>query len=136
MTMATTDPQQMNGFAAKPEKKYGIWHGALSGRFYASFAKRVGDPEKDLWEQTGVRHDVTESVEAYIAMAVMCTSDLPRLAELRANLREKARRSPLCDAARFGASLGGALRHAWTAWCADRPHFELALIAPSVGPVL
>ena len=60
--------QQTSSFAAKPEKKYGVWHGALSGRFYAGWAKRV-DPEKDLWEQTGVRHDVTESVEAYIAQA-------------------------------------------------------------------
>jgi protein O-GlcNAc transferase len=47
--------------------------------------------------------------------------DLAALAELRAGLRENVRRSPLCDAPRFGRALGEALRHAWRTWCVEHP---------------
>ncbi|WP_428488231.1 tetratricopeptide repeat protein [Rhodopila sp.] len=60
------------------------------------------------------------SVADYIEMAVARAADLPALAALRAGLREQVRRSPLCDAPRFGRSLGTALRHAWRAWCEER----------------
>ena len=58
-------------------------------------------------------------VAAYIALAVAKASDLPALSALRAGLRARVKASPLCDAPRFGASLGAALRHAWRAWCAN-----------------
>jgi len=60
---------------------------------------------------------VAGSVQEYIDMAVARAADLATLATLRAGLREQVRRSPLCDARRFGRSLGAALRHAWRAWC-------------------
>ena len=53
-------------------------------------------------------------------MAIARASDVDALAQLRAGLREKVRRSPLCDAPRFGRGLGAALRHAWRAWCAEK----------------
>ena len=59
------------------------------------------------------------SLADYVEMAVARGSDVAALARLRAGLREQVRRSPLCDAPRFGRSLGAALRHAWSAWCAD-----------------
>ena len=62
---------------------------------------------------------VVGSVEGYIDMAVARAADLGALAELRTGLRDRVRRSPLCDAPRFGRGLGAALRHAWRAWCAD-----------------
>ncbi len=55
---------------------------------------------------------------AYIAHAVAAAADLPALAALRAGLRARVKASPLCDAPRFGRSLGAALRHAWRGWCA------------------
>jgi len=64
---------------------------------------------------------VTASVHDYIEMAVARAADLTALAHLRAGLREKVRRSPLCDAPRFGRNLGSALRHAWQSWCAQQP---------------
>jgi predicted O-linked N-acetylglucosamine transferase (SPINDLY family) len=64
---------------------------------------------------------VTGSVESYIGMAVTRALDLDALAELRAGLRDRVRRSPLCDAPRFGLSLGIALRHAWRTWCVQSP---------------
>lgn len=63
---------------------------------------------------------VANSVEAYSEMAVTRAGDLDALAALRAGLREKVRRSPLCDAPRFGRGLGAALRHAWREWCAEQ----------------
>ena len=60
------------------------------------------------------------SVEDYIDMAVMRAGDVADLAVLRAALREKMRKSPLCDAPRFGRSLSQALRQAWRAWCEEQ----------------
>jgi protein O-GlcNAc transferase len=68
----------------------------------------------------GLADWVTGSVEDYVEMAVARASDLGALVELRAGLREKVRLSPLCDAPRFGRSLGMALRHAWRVWCSDQ----------------
>jgi predicted O-linked N-acetylglucosamine transferase (SPINDLY family) len=53
-------------------------------------------------------------------MAVARAADVQSLAVLRAGLRERVRRSPLCDAPRFGRNLGAALRHAWLKWCAEQ----------------
>ena len=56
----------------------------------------------------------------YVAMAVQRASDVAALSVLRGGLRAHVRRSPLCDAPRFGRSLGAALRHAWQEWCGSR----------------
>ena len=66
----------------------------------------------------GLAHWVTASVEDYIAMAVTQAANWDELAELRAGLRDRVRKSPLCDAPLFGRNLGAALRHAWGVWCA------------------
>ena len=68
----------------------------------------------------GLADWVTESVDEYIEMAVARASDPAALAKLRSTLRDKVRRSPLCDAPRFGRNLGVALREAWRAWCLER----------------
>ena len=65
----------------------------------------------------GLADWVAESLEGYMNIAVARATDLDALAKLRAGLREKVRQSPLCDGPRFGQNLGGALRHAWRAWC-------------------
>ena len=54
----------------------------------------------------------------YVTRAIAKASDLGDLASLRAGLRAKVKASPLCDAPRFGAGLGAALRRAWRSWCA------------------
>lgn len=58
----------------------------------------------------------------YIDMAVQRAAGLPALAVLRAGLRTRVKASPLCDAPRFGRSLGVALRHVWRDWCERTPH--------------
>ncbi len=68
----------------------------------------------------GLEEWVTSSIDEYVEMAVVRSADLPALAALRAELRDRVRRSPLCDAPRFGRSLGAGLRHAWQTWCAEK----------------
>ena len=67
----------------------------------------------------GLADWLTGSVEEYADLAVAWAADIAGLAALRAGLREKVRRSPLCDAPRFGRNLGTALRETWRAWCAQ-----------------
>ncbi len=70
----------------------------------------------------GLADWVCDSVSEYIDLAIARTTDLHGLAALRSSLRERMRRSPLCDAPRFGKAFGTALRQAWQTWChqADR----------------
>ncbi|HEY4174291.1 MAG TPA: tetratricopeptide repeat protein [Rhodopila sp.] len=63
---------------------------------------------------------VANSVNDYMNMAVTRAADPTALSDLRNRLRDQVRRSPLCDAPRFGRGLGSALRHAWKTWC-DTP---------------
>ena len=60
------------------------------------------------------------SEEQYAEIAVNLARDLPRLASLRATLREKMKASPLLDAPRFARNLEAAYRGAWQRWCATR----------------
>lgn len=80
---------------------------SFAGRHAASHLGNAGLPD---W--------VAGSVDAYVALAVARARDLGALAALRAGLRDQVRASPLCDAPRFGRSLGAALHHAWRDWCA------------------
>jgi predicted O-linked N-acetylglucosamine transferase (SPINDLY family) len=94
-----------------------LWMGvptiALPGEIFAS------RHSASHLSNAGLADWVTGSVDAYIGMAVARAADVPALAALRAGLRERVRRSPLCDAPRLGRNLGEALRHAWRAWCAE-----------------
>jgi protein O-GlcNAc transferase len=77
---------------------------------------------------------VTDTVDDYIEMAVARASDPAALACLRSGLREKVRRSPLCDAPRFGRSLGTALRDAWHVWCAACSPADACLSSMAARP--
>ena len=63
----------------------------------------------------GVTGWVASDVPGYVDLACERAADLPALAALRAGLRDRVRQSPLCDAPRFGRSLGAALTHMWEA---------------------
>jgi predicted O-linked N-acetylglucosamine transferase (SPINDLY family) len=57
---------------------------------------------------------VARDLAHYVDLAVTRARDPDGLALARATMRDRVRTSPLCDAPRFGRSLGAALRHAWT----------------------
>ena len=65
----------------------------------------------------GLTETVAGDTCEYVALAVRLAGDLPRLAALRAGLRERMARSPLCDGARFAGHLSQQLRDVWRQWC-------------------
>ncbi len=84
----------------------------------------------------GVTGTIARDLDHYIELAVQWANDLPRLAALRAGLREQVRRSPLCDGPRFAENVRRILRHIWTQWCCseterqDKPIDKTALAIP------
>jgi protein O-GlcNAc transferase len=55
--------------------------------------------------------------EQFVRIAVELSQDLPRLAALRAGLRQKMQSSPLMDAPAFARDLESAYRQMWIKWC-------------------
>jgi protein O-GlcNAc transferase len=53
----------------------------------------------------------------YEEIALRLAGDLPRLADVRADLRRRMAASPLCDAPRFAQNFANVLRGAWREWC-------------------
>src|SRR5262249_25900979 len=60
---------------------------------------------------------VAKTPDEYVTIAARLASDLPRLAALRASLRERLEASPLMDAPRFARDLEAAYRSMWRSWC-------------------
>ncbi|MEE9290689.1 MAG: tetratricopeptide repeat protein, partial [Alphaproteobacteria bacterium] len=65
----------------------------------------------------GLSDWIADDDEGYVAMAAALTSDLHRLAELRAGLRERVLASSLYDGARFARHFEDALRGMWQRAC-------------------
>src|SRR5206468_6775396 len=59
---------------------------------------------------------VARDADDYVALAAGLARDPGRLAELRAGLRGRVARSPLCDGDRLADELLDALRGAWRDW--------------------
>lgn len=78
-------------------------------------ASRVG---ASLLTRVGLEDWIAESPEDYVERAVAWVGRLEELARLRAGLRERMRRSPLCDPERFTRALENAYREMWRAACA------------------
>ncbi len=80
-------------------------------------AARVGG---SLLTRLGLSNLVAFGVEEYIDTAVRLAADPDHLAGLRLGLRERMRRSPLCDAAGFARRMEDAYRTMWRRWCSAR----------------
>ncbi len=57
----------------------------------------------------GLMETIAQDLDEYIELAISLAGDLPRVAVLRAGLRERMAASPLCDGKRFGANLASML---------------------------
>ncbi len=64
---------------------------------------------------------VPRDLNEYVELAVSLAGDWPRLASLRAGLRERMAVSPLCDGKCFAANLMRVLRDVWREWCHKEP---------------
>ncbi|MCL4221356.1 MAG: tetratricopeptide repeat protein [Phycisphaerales bacterium] len=78
-------------------------------------AARVGS---SLLHAVGLDDLMAHSPDDYVRIASSLAADRPRLALIRASLRDRMRSSPLCDAPRFTRNLEVAYRHMWARWCA------------------
>ncbi len=66
----------------------------------------------------GLRETIAADLDAYVEIAAALAGDLPRLAAIRARLRDQMAASPLCDGKRFADNLMDVLGGAWREWCA------------------
>jgi len=66
----------------------------------------------------GLPELVARSEEEYVNLVVALAGDLPRMAELRATLRERMKASVLMDAPRYARNIEAAYRAMWRRWCA------------------
>ncbi len=67
----------------------------------------------------GLTETIARDREEYVELAVALAQDRPRLADLRARLRQQMAASPLCDADRFAVNLMKALREVWRQWARE-----------------
>jgi predicted O-linked N-acetylglucosamine transferase (SPINDLY family) len=71
-----------------------------------------------LLNNVGLPELIAQSPEQYVALARDLARDLPRLSQLRAELRPRMRNSPLMDATRFARDIESAYRAMWRSYCA------------------
>jgi predicted O-linked N-acetylglucosamine transferase (SPINDLY family) len=72
---------------------------------------------ESIAQAAGLADWIADDDDGYVAIAVNMTSDLRRLAELRAGQRERVLTSPLYDGARFARHFEEALRGMWQKAC-------------------
>jgi protein O-GlcNAc transferase len=65
----------------------------------------------------GLGELAADGPEGYLRIAKELAHDLPRLTALRADMRDRLRRSPLLQAERFTRGLEAAYRWMWRRWC-------------------
>jgi len=68
----------------------------------------------------GLTETIASDLDQYLELATGLALDLPRLAALRAGLRQQMAASPLCDGARAAENLALLLREVWRRWCAQQ----------------
>ena len=77
------------------------------------FLSHIGE---SIAHNAGLADWIAENDDDYVAKAVICTTDLRRLAALRATLRQQVLVSPLFDASRFARHLETTLWGMWERW--------------------
>jgi predicted O-linked N-acetylglucosamine transferase (SPINDLY family) len=60
------------------------------------------------------------SPEEFVRIAVELARDLPRLAQIRAGLRDRMKNSPLMDSKKHVADIESIYRRIWKSWCAGK----------------
>ena len=70
-----------------------------------------------LLHAAGLDELVADTPDEYLELAAALAHDRPRLAALRAGMRDRMMASPLMDAERFTRNLEEAYRAMWVSWC-------------------
>jgi protein O-GlcNAc transferase len=80
----------------------------------------TGRVSESILSTAGLPELVVADEAAYLGKAITLSQNLTHLAELRAGLRDRLERSPMCNASRFTGHLEEAYRGMWRNWCAAR----------------
>lgn len=109
------DPFPWNGHVTSCEA---LWMGvpviALAGPVHR------GRLAASLLHQNGLGALVAADEDEYVAIANALATDQTRMADLRQGLRERVRKSPLCDGPGFARQVEGVYRDIWRHWCASQ----------------
>ncbi len=68
----------------------------------------------------GLPQLVSDDGHDYVGKAAALAEDIPQLAALRAELRDRIAKSPLCDGKKFAVDFGSLMRRIWRDWCATQ----------------
>jgi protein O-GlcNAc transferase len=90
----------------------------------------VGRAGLSLLANMGLEEFAARTPAEFVRLAVTLAGDLPRLAALRADLRERMRRSPLMNAEGFARNIEEAYRTMWRTWCAQQQAIPEELHGP------
>ena len=74
-----------------------------------------------ILENLGLPELAAGSLEQFVTIAIDLARDLPRLAALRADLRQRITSSALMDGPRFALNMESVYRTAWQSWCTETP---------------
>jgi protein O-GlcNAc transferase len=89
----------------------GLWMGVpVLTRHGDRFLSHLGEL---VLKTVGLTDWIAADTEDYVVRAVAAAADLPALASLRGELRERIERSPLCDAPRYAAHWMTAIEAMW-----------------------
>jgi predicted O-linked N-acetylglucosamine transferase (SPINDLY family) len=92
-----------------------LWMGVpVISRTGSTVVSRAG---LSLMTNLGLPELVAETNDQFVHLATSLANDRKRLVTLRSGLRERMRRSPLMDAARFAKNIEDAYRLMWQSWC-------------------
>jgi predicted O-linked N-acetylglucosamine transferase (SPINDLY family) len=109
------DPFPYNGHTVTCDS---LWMGVpvvtKRGRTYA------GNIGASLLRSVGLPSLIAEDEQGYVATAVSLASDLRTLEKLRRSMRDRMRRSRLCNGAHFANEVERLYRKVWKRWCAAR----------------
>ena len=106
------DPLPYNGITTTCDA---LWMGVpvvtlvektAAGRAGVSILSTIGMPEM-----------IAHNEQQFVEIATTLANDAPRLAELRATLRDRTEKSPLMDGLGFARKMETAYRQMWRRWC-------------------
>jgi len=80
----------------------------------------VGRGGVSILSNVGLTELIAENPADYVRLAAELAADIPRLTQLRGQLRERTRLSPLMDAPAFARDVESAYRHMWRQWCGTK----------------
>ena len=87
----------------------------------------VGRGGVSLLSNVGLPELIAQTESDYVQIAADLARDLPRLAKIRATLRQRMQASPLMNAPRFARNMEAAYRQMWRTWCASQEALDQRL---------